>query len=81
MRQRCNADVGNCRRLVGAFAIIALAGCSQPRGPSHDWADGPRTTGDAYSRQVDLDVLLIVAGMALAHGGRVVTLVPDLSGD
>jgi hypothetical protein len=65
------------RPLIGALAVIALASCGQPRGAAQDWANDPRTTDDAQSRQVDLDVLAIVTGMALAHGGRVVALMPE----
>jgi hypothetical protein len=77
MRQRWRADFAwtRARRLVGTLAIIGLAGCGQP-GVSHDWANSPRTAEDAYARQVDIDALAIVAGMALAHGGRMVALMP-----
>ena len=65
------------RPLIGALAVIALASCGQTTGAPQDWANDPRTTTDAHSRQVDLDVLAIVTGMALAHGGRVVALMPE----
>jgi hypothetical protein len=74
MRQRWRADLARC--LVGAFAIVALVACGQPQGVSHDWADAPRTTEDAHSRQIDIDVLAIVAGMASAHGGGIVAWMP-----
>jgi hypothetical protein len=65
------------RNLIGALAVTALASCGQANGASRDWANDPRTTEDAYGPQVDFDVLAIVAGMALAHGGRVVALMPE----
>jgi hypothetical protein len=57
---------------IGALAVVALAGCAQPRDVQ---ATDPPTRGDnAFSRQVDLDVGAIVAGMAMAHGARAVAL-------
>ena len=79
MQQRWQADLTwmCARRLIGVFAIVALASCGQSRsGPPTRQADDPPKPDDAFSRQVHLDVVAIVTGMALAHGVRVVALMP-----
>jgi hypothetical protein len=67
------------RRLIGALAVIASAGCDLPvdaLGKDHG-DNRPMTGEDAYIRQLDLDVAAIIEGMARAHGALVVALMPE----
>jgi hypothetical protein len=62
------------RGLTGVLAVIASVGC-EPR------VDGlgnnpPITREVTHSRQVDLDVAAIVAGMTRAHGAQEVASLP-----
>ncbi len=67
------------RNLIGALAVIASAGCTQPVDALHkgNQNNPPMTLEDVYRRQLDLDVAAIVRGMALAHGTQVVTSTPE----
>ena len=64
--------------LLGALSVMASAGC----GRSFDVLDKdhsnnrPMIREDAAKRQVDLDVVAIVAGMTRAHGAQAVALLP-----
>jgi hypothetical protein len=67
------------RSLIGAFAVIASAGCDlsvDALGKDHG-DNRPMTGEDAYIRQLDLDVAAIIEGMARAHGAQVVALMPE----
>ena len=62
------------RALIGAFAAIAVVSCDQRVDASGD--SPPMTRDDTHSRQVDLDVAAIVAGMARAHGAQAAAYLP-----
>jgi hypothetical protein len=78
MRQRWKADLAgiDVGKLVSALAIVGLASCSQSQ-EAPVTAKDARWNEDMHWRQVDLDVAAIVTGMALAHGGRELALIPQ----
>ena len=61
------------RGLIGGLTVLAVLGCDQrvdvPGSP-------PISRGDAYSRQVALDVAAIVLGMIGVHGAQAVASLP-----
>ena len=63
------------RALVGALALIASVGCAQRIDALAN--DPPMTREDAYQKQVEFDVAVIVAGMTRAHGAEAVALMPE----
>ena len=63
------------RGLLGVIAVIVSVGCDRR---VDALSEGPATyREDAHSRQVDLDVAAIVAGMARAHGAQAVAALPQ----
>ena len=63
--------------LICVLAVIAPSGCNQSvDAPGKDPGSRLMPREAAYSRQVDLDVAAIVAGMTRAHGAQAVALLP-----